>query len=130
MNELLLELLNKLEAIGHEHEEIYDSEVRDQMREAVHDGFLDLVPDYKLPDTFGLVSDKGNHFVREALSSYIEAAKSKAQELGLTFKQRLNAFQSTDVITSTGTTADEFFGYTPPGMFAESGEWLGGEESE
>jgi hypothetical protein len=130
MDELLLELLNRLEAIGQEHEEIYDSEVRDQMREAVHDGFLDLVPGYKLPDTFGLRSDEGNRLVREALSSYIEAATAKAQALGLTFKQRLNAFQSTDAMTPTGTTADEFCGYTSPDLFTESGDWLGGEESE
>ena len=79
MNELLLELLNRLEAIGQKHEEIYDSEVRDQMREAVHDGLLDLVPDYKLPYTFGLGSDEGNRSVRETLGSYIETAKAKAQ---------------------------------------------------
>jgi hypothetical protein len=68
--------------------------------------------------------------VGEALTSYIEAARARAQELGLTFKQRLNAFQSTDVMTPSGTTADEFFGYTSPDMFTETGDWLGGEESE
>jgi hypothetical protein len=130
MNHLLLELLLRLEAIGQEHEEIYDSEVRDQMREAVHDGFLDLVPDYRLPDTFGLASDEGNRSVRDALSSYIEAAKAKAQELGLTFKQRLNAFQGTEAMTPAGTTSDEFFGYSSPDLFTEAGDWLGGEESE
>jgi hypothetical protein len=68
--------------------------------------------------------------VHEALDDYIEAAKAKAKALGMTFKQRFNAFQSTDAITPHGTTADEFFGYTPPEMFTDSGEWLGGEESE
>jgi hypothetical protein len=127
MGELLLELLIRLEAIAREHEEMYDSETRDAMREAVHNGFLDMVPKYILPTGFGLESEEGNQLVRDALGRYIHAATAKTQELGLTFKQRFNAFQSTNVITPNSTTADEFFGYTSPEMFSETGEWLGEE---
>lgn len=125
MEQLLLQLLKALEAIGEENEEIGDTECRDAMRAAVYHSFLLPKPGYRLPATFGLYSKKSNQLVREALAVYIKAAKAEAKKLDLSFRGRLVAFQNAAIHTEDGTTSDEFFGYTPPTMWTEFGEWLG-----
>ncbi len=127
MDQLLLQLLQSLESIGQRHGEIHDTVCRDEMREAVHDGFLQPVSGYELPNDFGLAGEEANLRVKQALERYIKAGVTKAQELGLTFHDRLAALQNTEVITDRGTTYDCFFGYSPPDDFTESGEWIGDE---
>lgn len=133
MEGILLQLLNNLEAIAHDYDGIYDTVSREAMREAVFHGFLRSVPDYTIPSDFGLLerqgtqvvlSERGNLRVREALVGYIQAANTKANELGLTFQGRLAAFQNSEVVTEDGSTYDDFFGEADPSWFSESGEWV------
>ncbi|HEX5105337.1 MAG TPA: hypothetical protein VFV87_16075, partial [Pirellulaceae bacterium] len=48
MDEILLALLIRLEAIGDEHEELFDSEVRERMGNAVFHGFVKPMYDFQL----------------------------------------------------------------------------------
>jgi hypothetical protein len=125
MDELLLQLLKRLEEVGERHGEIYSTVCRDLMREAVHDGFLQPVDNFSLPTEFGLASGAADEEVRNALAQYLAAATTKANDLGLPFLGRLEALQNPNVITERGTTYDLFFGYTPPTDFTESGDWIG-----
>jgi hypothetical protein len=126
MEQLLLQLLEALEAIGQQYEEISDTESRAAIRKAIHHGFLKPDADYSLPTDFGLSDEEGNNRVRNAVGQYIQAAKLKAGELGLNFHQRLDALQNHLVATADGSTSDEFAGYTSRSMYTESGDWLGG----
>jgi hypothetical protein len=122
MEDLLRNLLVALEEIGEEHEELYDSEVRERMSNAIMDGFVRLKPDSSLPKSFGMHSTNADNAVRTALAAYIQAAKAKAAELRLTaFRNRLDAFQNEDVASEEGNYFDDFFGWSNPDSFDADG---------
>ena len=128
MEELLKLLLDKLQEVGVVNDEIYDRECRDQMGDAVFDGFLNPVAGYMLPESFGLYSESGNEKVGKALRAYIASASRQASALGLTaFKDRLKAFQNGGVKSSgaIGRYYDDFFGYMSPEDFDENGNFVG-----
>ncbi len=106
-------LLDDLAAIGEQHDEIYDTDVKEQMAEAVWDGFIAPKSGYVLPDEFGMFSAEGNSAVKAALAKYIKSANETAAERGLrTSKERLDVFQDIEVALSVdGQTYDEFFGH-------------------
>jgi len=105
---VLEKLLNELEEIGEEHGEIYDTDCREQMSEAVFNGFIFEKEGYVLPDTFGLYEKDGNSAVKEVLSRYIEKMLPLAKESSA--KERLEMFQD-EVYSESGESADEFFGW-------------------
>src|SRR5690242_17128429 len=123
MNDLLRILLNQLDAIGEQHEEIYDSECRDKMGNAVLTGFIRQVDGFLLPQDFGLFSEDANLAVRIALGTYIHEANRSAAALDLkSFFQRLNAFQNVEVRSDVqGSFYDDYFGYLHPDAFNEEG---------
>ena len=63
----LKQFLTALDKIYGKHEELGDSDVRDQMSEAVYRSFIQPQRDYSLPEKFGMFSDKGNDLVHAAL---------------------------------------------------------------
>jgi hypothetical protein len=126
MDESLRRLLEELEAIGQNHEELFDSEVRKRMGAAVFDGFVKPMPGFSLPDSFGMYSEEADRLVKQALREYIESANRRAEELGLTaFSSRLNAFQNGDVSTDKEKNYhDDFFGWWSPEHFDADGNPL------
>lgn len=122
MNELLLELLYRLEAIGDRDESLYDTVVREKMGDAVFSGFIRSEPKYVLPDDYGMNEDD-NRAIKSALKAYIDGALKLAPTIGLdTFHTRLNAFQNSDVCTEKQKNYfDDFFGWSNPELFDEAG---------
>ena len=124
MDVILLELLLRLEAIGNEHEELFDSEVRERMGKAIFHGFVKPMHDFQLADDFGMFSSDANAQVRFALGQYLEQANALAVNLHLnTFHQRLAAFQNDSVRTPgrVWNDSDEFFGTTNPDSYDHEG---------
>jgi hypothetical protein len=113
MKETLRSLLEEMEAVGNSQEELYDTDVREQMAEAISRGFVHLEPGYTLPLKFGMFSDKGNAEVRSALATFLTKAPGAARVEGLdTPAKRLAAFQDQSVLTSgEGQAYDTFFGH-------------------
>lgn len=124
MDELLKVLLNRLEAVGRVHEELYDSECREQLSRAIFDGFLKPQRNFKLPDDFGLYSVDANTRVREALGAYIADASARASVTSdPSFHDRLEAFQNHSVRSDDERLFyDDFFGYWRPEHFDQHGE--------
>ncbi len=56
MDVLLKKLLDRLGLVGKDHEEVYDTECRDRMSDAIFDGFIRRLDDFFLPPDFGLYS--------------------------------------------------------------------------
>jgi hypothetical protein len=123
----LLDLLQKLENIGEERDEIYDTVCRDKMGESIWHGFILPKEKYQLPDDFGLCTESRNEQVKIALQEYIIQANKIAEEKKMNFHDRLNAFQDESVCTATSQKIefDDFFGWANPEEFNDSGEWLG-----
>lgn len=108
---VLQTLLTELEDIGEEHDEIYDTDCREQMREVVHNVFVFQKEDYVVPNTFGLFSKEGNELVGKALNKYLIAIEVLTQDIK-TSKKRLAIFQDDDVYTEYEHQAyDDFFGW-------------------
>jgi hypothetical protein len=126
MRDILLRLFEELEKVGAEHEELYDTEVRDAMGSTVFSGFLKPERE-ETPTTTYLDDEAANQRVVEALKNYIDAANERASQLGLVkFKDRLAAFQDCSVITAEGNTTDDFFGYYNPAAYDDEGRFLWG----
>ena len=125
MDEILLELLNALEAIGEKHPELYDTDCREDLAEPLFAGFISAAPDssgYKVPTNVGLFSDEGNQAAQAAIQAYIDKAVLLAAEFNLdTFHKRLAAFQNVDIATPHGRPYDDFFGWTDPADYDEAG---------
>jgi hypothetical protein len=116
MDEVLLQLLVALEAIGRDHEEIYDTDVREQMHDVIIDGFINPKNDFVLPDEFGMFSAEGNGAIRRVLERLLPEFRHAASHDGLnTPKERLSAFQNDELKTpDEGNYYDDFFGYIDP----------------
>jgi hypothetical protein len=112
MKKALKQLINALDKVFEEHEEVGDTDVREQMYDAVHKGFIVPQPGYKLPAKFGMFSDEGDKLVRTALEKFLAHPDLAAAAKSLkTPEARLAAFQDTDVESNEGNTYDEYFGY-------------------
>ena len=84
MEEILRMLLNRLEAIGKDYEELFDSDVRQKMSNAIMEGFVRAKPGFVLPREFGLFTPEANAAVRTALAEYIAAAVKEGNRWAIT----------------------------------------------
>jgi hypothetical protein len=109
----LKQFLTALDKIYAKHEEVGDSDVRDQMYAAIYRSFIQPRRGYSLPAKFGMFSDKGNDLVRLTLDRFLTHPETLAASSALKSPEdRFAAFQDDDVETSEGTTCIEYFGYS------------------
>jgi hypothetical protein len=109
----LKQLLTAFDKIYAKHEEVGDSDVRDQMYATIYRSFIQPQRGYSLPPKFGMFSDMGNDSVREALHKFLTHPEVLAASRALKSPEdRFAAFQDDDVETSEGTTCFEYFGYS------------------
>jgi hypothetical protein len=122
MEQLLLELLYRLETVGDRDESLYDTVVRQKMGDAVFFGFIKAEPGFVLPDDYGMPEEE-NRAIKAALEAYIEGARVLAPAAGLdTFHKRLAATQNSAVWTAEQKNEyDDFFGWSNPELFDEVG---------
>ena len=122
MKDALLKLLERLDEIGNEHEELFDSDVGQNMGNAIMDGFVRHQLQYEIPHDFGMFSEEANLAVREAIAEYVSAANKKADELGIgAFHDRLNALQDDSVVTAQRNDYEEFIGHSRSEFYDELG---------
>ncbi|CAA6821306.1 MAG: Unknown protein [uncultured Sulfurovum sp.] len=105
---VLQKLLNRLAEVAKKHEEIYDIGCREQMSQAVYNGFIFEREAYVLPNAFGLFGASGNEAVKKALNNYIMKMLFVAK--GKSAVERLEMFQDR-VYNEDGESIDEFFGW-------------------
>jgi hypothetical protein len=122
MEQLLLDLLYRLEAIGDRDESLYDTVVREKMGNAVFFGFIKPQPGFVLPDDYSM-PEAENRAIRAALGACIEGSRALAPAARLdTFHKRLAAFQNSTIrTTAQKNDYDDFFGWSNPELFDESG---------
>jgi len=107
----LVELLGALEAVGADHEELYDTECREQLCDAAWRAFIEPEDGYELPRSFGLYAPQADVTVRAALARYVERAGARAVELALDAEGRLDALRNDEVETDGERQYyDDFFG--------------------
>ncbi len=112
MEQLLRSLLDDLEAVEAEYPEVGDTNVRELMRDAIHDGFISPKAGFRLGEAFAMFTPEGNRKVREALRRFLDRVAAIAVQEGLdTPVARLEAFQNSEVQSSGGHYYDDYFGY-------------------
>jgi hypothetical protein len=111
LQKALQTLLEQLLDISEEHGELFDTEVREQMRDAVHNSFIQPKAGYVLPEKFGMYEAEANQAVKAALQHYIDTVKPLAEAQNLSAQQRLEAFEDATVTANDELTPDEFFGW-------------------
>jgi hypothetical protein len=127
MEQLLRELLERLSVIEADHSGLTDTEVAEKLTEAVYQGFLKPAPGYQLPDHFGMTSAAADQRVKEALGEFLARARPLAEEQGMTFHQRLAAFQNLGVtVGPQRLDYNDYFRYFPPGRYDVAGDPLSG----
>ena len=122
MKDTLKKLLDRLDEIGSEHRELFDSDVRQNMSNAIIDGFVRNRTGYEIPNDFGMFTDTGNTAVKTAIATFIEMAIRDAEKMRLTtFHARLSALQDDSVRSAEGNDYDEFLGHSQPEFFDDAG---------
>lgn len=83
MREPLVRFLDALEAIGAEHDELYDTGVRVRLAAVIQRFLITKSAGNDVPDELGMFSRKGNRLVRTALATYLAEATLRANALTL-----------------------------------------------
>ncbi len=122
MEQLLLDLLLRLESIGDIDKSLYDTVVREKMGKAVFFGFIKPQAGFVLPGDYGMPKES-NEAIRAAITVYIEGTDAIASATLIdTFHKRLAAFQNSEVRTTNQKNSfDDFFGWSNPELFDEVG---------
>src|SRR5262245_52610042 len=111
MKNALKRLLDDLDEILEQHEEVGDTDVREQMYVAIRSGFVMPEAGYIVPPRFGMFSTQGDRRVREAIVKFLtDPELAVASQACQTPQARLDWFQDSDVLSNTGKAFDEFFG--------------------
>ncbi|NLF24131.1 MAG: hypothetical protein GX589_00525 [Deltaproteobacteria bacterium] len=109
---LLKSFLDDLEGIAAAHPELYDTDVGDQLSEALVRHYVKASKRTRLPHSFGMFSEEANTKVRDALLKFISKAKKIAAEEGINEpRSRLSTIQDDSVSTEKGECYDVFFGH-------------------
>jgi hypothetical protein len=118
----LFDVLKELTIISEDKQEIFDSDVRENMANAVFDGFLKPDKGNLVPNEFGMASEDGNALVKAAIEKYIKTASELANQANLSFHERLAAFQDHAVCFGEKQLRYSFFfGYYVPECYDREG---------
>ncbi len=74
MRKPLVRFLDALEAIGAEHDEVYDTAVREAMGAVLEQRLITRSRRGDLSEDFGMFSPEGNRLVRDAVAGYLAEA--------------------------------------------------------
>lgn len=118
IEQILRKALEELDVVAKDHEEIFDSEVREKMGIAVMDGFVRQMGTSAVPAELDLSTDESNEQVHSILVDFVQSANTAVISTGLSaFHDRLGALQNRGVVTKGGNDYEEYFGHTPPEFY-------------
>lgn len=125
IRECLFDLLTNLERIGDDHEELFDSEVREQAGNVLMDLFVRQAIDCEIPVSLGMSNDQGNAVLRAAIMQFVDCATPICDAYGVAgFHDRLSLLQDNAVLTIAGNDYDDFIGHSPPDWYDADGNVL------
>ncbi|MEZ6092773.1 MAG: hypothetical protein R3C03_00835 [Pirellulaceae bacterium] len=108
----LSKLLASLEKVSVEHEEIFDTLIREDLSDVIYCGFIQPSEDFEMPDSFDMLDDDdADEAIRKALEKFLREANAISEQNGWNAQDRLDAFQDVEVTTKGGLSYEEFFGH-------------------
>ena len=104
-------LLEDLEGVASDHEEIFDTEVRERMWEYLEARFIQHRKTTTLPNDFGMFTPEGNEQIRKAFAQNTENLDTIIKIFYLdTAQKRKVTFTNPKLISAGGNHLDDFFG--------------------
>lgn len=120
LKDVIADFYAELEGIGDEHQELYDTDVREALAETLSWYFVWDRPQDRLPVSYGMFSEEADDAVASAVASFLGDASVLAERAGLPVGQpRLDALQDESIETPGGNTFDMFVGYAEEPLEAE-----------
>jgi len=103
--------LTELESIGDEHDEIYDTEVKENLWSYLESRFIKYERDTPLPSSFGMFSPEGDEKIRQVFLNNTERLETIISVFELdTVEKRKVSFTNTKLRTERGSKLEDFFG--------------------
>lgn len=105
-------LLEDLEAIADEHEEIFDTDVRERMWAVVDTVLIKQTSEADVPDDIGMFTAEANDKLKAALVANLPRLRDAFAVFGLdTERKRLQSFCNPSLHTERGHRVMDFFGH-------------------
>ena len=104
-------LMSRLELVANEHPELFDTQVRESLSEALACvAFSNSAAQVEsIGCDFGMYSNDGNQAIRSALMAFLEKAILNVEFRAISSEDRLDHLQSLHVTTMKNLTFDDFF---------------------
>jgi len=116
----ILSLNNRLEQIGDEHEELYDTEPRTCLHITLDYYFVWGSDSQQMPIKYDMFSAKGNKAVAEAVRKFVKVAVPIADRLGIAIGQaREDCLQDLSLTTKVGRQYFDLIGYVKKAQLPE-----------
>ena len=107
----LAALLEDLETNAHEHEEIFDTDVRERLWTFLEARFIQHNKKTSIPTEFGMFTPAGNESIRDAFARNTENLDTIIDVFSLdTYEKRKLTFTNPKLTSAAGNHLDDFFG--------------------
>jgi len=105
-------LLEDLESLAEEHEELFDTDVRERMWAIVDAVLIRQTSEVAVPDEIGMFTPEANEKVQSALLFNLQRLRETFAIFELdTERKRLDSFFNPRLRTERGRRVDDFFGH-------------------
>lgn len=106
------DLYNELEEIGRDHDEFYDTDVRESLHHALTHLFIWGNQPSSYPIAFEMFTPEGDAAVAAAIEKFVETSKKLLSVQPVAKGQpRLDLLQNAELVTPEGRQFDEFIGH-------------------
>ena len=111
MQSALAALLDDLDELVERHPEVLDTDVREQVRGVIEEGYLRSSPSYAIPLELGMFTPEGTETLRSVLGRHLPALAAAASAQDASSEEaRLRLFEDQAVSSKRGSTFGTYFG--------------------
>lgn len=104
-------LLDDLDDIAAEHEELFDTDVRERLWAVVEEALIKGRSQTPVPQRFGMLTEEGDQRVRRAMEQHVARLRDVFETFGLdTPERRRKSFHNAALRSERGRTVSDFFG--------------------
>jgi hypothetical protein len=104
-------LLDDLDDVAREHQEIFDTDVRERMWSYLHSRFILHDQNADLPEEFGMFSSEGNSKIKRAFDRNTKNLDAIIKVFDLnTMEKRSTTFTNPKLISENGSHLENYFG--------------------
>jgi len=104
-------LLEDLEKLGNEHQELYDTDVRESLWSVIEEGLIQQTNDFKVPQDLGMFSPEANTALAKIMMENIKRLREVFAIFDLhTEEKRRASFFNPELHTESGRSVEDFFG--------------------